>query len=220
MKGYVQLYTGNGKGKTTAALGLALRAVGAGKKVYFAQFVKGKTSYEIEALTKYLPAIRLKQYGRGCFIKNDPVPEDIAAALVGLEEVKEIIQSGAYDVVVLDGKESVVQCNAGLIEDHHIVGTTLYYLLYLFKSHKRCGNVLRLRIVFNEASPAVLFQSNGRQVLGQGLNFGVSLAFHKLGKIDLFTSPDSPQGQAQCCSGLAFAITGIKLHVSLHFFLV
>ncbi|HHU57582.1 MAG TPA: cob(I)yrinic acid a,c-diamide adenosyltransferase [Bacteroidales bacterium] len=102
MKGYVQLYTGNGKGKTTAALGLALRAVGAGKKVYFAQFVKGKTYSEIEALAQYLPAIRLKQYGRGCFIKNDPVPEDIAAALVGLEEVKEIIQSGAYDVVVLD----------------------------------------------------------------------------------------------------------------------
>jgi len=51
-KGYIHVYTGNGKGKTTAALGLALRAVGAGKKVFFAQFIKGKIYSEIEAVMK------------------------------------------------------------------------------------------------------------------------------------------------------------------------
>ena len=102
MQGYIHLYTGNGKGKSTAAFGLSLRAVGAGKKVFFAQFVKGKTYAEIEAVNQFLPAITIKQYGRGCFIKNVPVPEDIEAAQNGLKEVAEIIRSGAYDIVVLD----------------------------------------------------------------------------------------------------------------------
>ncbi len=101
-KGYIQVYTGNGKGKTTAAFGLALRAVGAGKKVYFAQFVKGKTYSEIEAVEKYLPGITVKQYGLGCFIINTPTQADIEAAREGLSHVTEIITSGEYDVVVLD----------------------------------------------------------------------------------------------------------------------
>lgn len=101
MKGYVQVYTGNGKGKTTAAFGLALRAVGAGKKVYFAQFVKGKTYSEIEAVRKYLPDITVKQYGF-CFIVKSPKKEDIDAARKGLEELSHIIGSGKYDLVILD----------------------------------------------------------------------------------------------------------------------
>ena len=104
MKGYglLQVYTGTGKGKTTAALGLALRAVGAGKKVYFAQFVKGKIYSEIDAINRYIPEITVKQYGRGCFIVNEPTLEDIQAAKEGLEEVGAVIRSGKYDVVVLD----------------------------------------------------------------------------------------------------------------------
>lgn len=102
MKGYIQVYTGNGKGKTTAALGLALRAVGAGKKVYFAQFVKGKLYSEIAAINRYIPEITIKQYGRDCFIVNEPTSEDIQAAKEGLEEVRAVIRSGQYDVVVLD----------------------------------------------------------------------------------------------------------------------
>ena len=102
MKGYIQVYTGDGKGKTTAALGLALRAVGAGKKVFFAQFVKGKTYAEIEAVNRFLPNITIKQYGLECFIVKQPTPEDIEVAQKGLAEVTEIIQSGRYDVVVLD----------------------------------------------------------------------------------------------------------------------
>jgi cob(I)alamin adenosyltransferase len=72
MKGYVQVYTGDGKGKTTAALGLALRASGAGLKVYIAQFVKGMEYSELKALRNLSDSIVVKQYGRGCFIyKND-----------------------------------------------------------------------------------------------------------------------------------------------------
>ena len=71
-KGYIHIYTGNGKGKTTAALGLALRAAGAGKTIFFAQFVKGRPYSEITAINNLIPNITIKQFGRRCFIKNIP----------------------------------------------------------------------------------------------------------------------------------------------------
>lgn len=117
MKGYTQVYTGNGKGKTTAAFGLALRAIGAGKKVFFAQFVKGKTYAEIEAVKKFLPNFIIKQYGLGCFIVNKPTPRDIEAAQKGLKEVTQIIESGYYDVVVLDEATIALYYNLFTIED-------------------------------------------------------------------------------------------------------
>jgi len=101
-KGYIHVYTGNGKGKTTAALGLALRAVGAKKKVFFAQFIKGIIYSEIEAIQKFVPGITIKQYGLGCFIIEKPTEADIHAALRGLVEVTDILKSGKYDVIVLD----------------------------------------------------------------------------------------------------------------------
>lgn len=102
MKGYIQVYTGNGKGKTTAAIGLAVRAVGAGKKVFFAQFVKGMVYSEIAAIQQYLHGIEVRQYGRGCFIYRNAQPEDLEAAKTGLSDVAQIITSGQYDIVVLD----------------------------------------------------------------------------------------------------------------------
>ena len=101
-KGYIHVYTGNGKGKTTAALGLALRAAGAGKKIFIAQFVKGRTYSETEALKKYLPDIEIKQYGLESFIIDSPTPDDITAARKGLDEVSAIIEKGSYDVIILD----------------------------------------------------------------------------------------------------------------------
>ena len=101
-KGYIQVYTGNGKGKTTAALGLALRAAGAGKKVFFAQFIKGKPYSEIEAVRKFVPDITIEQYGLGCFIVEKPTEADIRAARDGLADVTKILESGQFDVVVLD----------------------------------------------------------------------------------------------------------------------
>jgi cob(I)alamin adenosyltransferase len=102
MQGYIQVYTGNGKGKTTAAFGLALRAAGAGKRVFFAQFVKGLMHSEIEAVAKYLPQVTVKQYGLECFIVKAPAQVDIDAARYGLDECEKVIVSGEYDIVVLD----------------------------------------------------------------------------------------------------------------------
>lgn len=102
MSGFIHVYTGNGKGKTTAALGLALRAAGAGKKVFIAQFVKGMHYAELDALRRLEPEITLRQYGRDCFIRHEPEDKDIALARHGLAEVSEMIRSGAYDVVILN----------------------------------------------------------------------------------------------------------------------
>lgn len=117
MKGYIQIYTGNGKGKTTAALGLSLRAAGAGKKVFFAQFVKGQVCSEIEAVQRSLLSITIKQYGLDCFIVNTPKQEDIDRACKGFQEVSQIIVSGKYDIVVLDEASIAIYYNLFTVEE-------------------------------------------------------------------------------------------------------
>ncbi|MDD2512754.1 MAG: cob(I)yrinic acid a,c-diamide adenosyltransferase [Proteiniphilum sp.] len=102
MRGYLQVYTGNGKGKSTAAFGLALRAAGAGMRVYIAQFVKGRNYSEITAVREQLPQITIRQFGRGCFIVEKPTGEDVAAAREGLAVMSEVLTSGEYDLVILD----------------------------------------------------------------------------------------------------------------------
>lgn len=100
-KGYVHVYTGNGKGKTTAALGLSVRAACAGKKVFFGQFIKGMEYSELKS-QNFIPNFTIEQFGKDCFIYNDPTDEDIRLAKEGLEICKEILSSGEYDIVVLD----------------------------------------------------------------------------------------------------------------------
>ena len=97
----IQVYTGEGKGKTTAALGLALRASGAGLKVYIGQFVKGRCYSEVKALKK-IQEITLEQCGRSCFIKKKPAPADILCAKTGWERVKKVIASKRYQLIILD----------------------------------------------------------------------------------------------------------------------
>ncbi|MFH1629020.1 MAG: cob(I)yrinic acid a,c-diamide adenosyltransferase [Pseudomonadota bacterium] len=102
MTGRVHVYTGDGKGKTTAALGLALHAAGAGLKIYVAQFVKGAEYSELKALVRLSDLITTKQYGLGFFVNREPNKKDFRAAREGLKEVRGIICSGVYDVVILD----------------------------------------------------------------------------------------------------------------------
>ena len=117
MKGYIQVYTGNGKGKTTAAIGLSVRAVGAGKKVFFAQFVKGKVYSEVKAIQNLLPSITIKQYGLEFFIYKNPTQADIDKARKGFDEVSEIIASGRYDVVVLDEANIAIYYHLFTVEE-------------------------------------------------------------------------------------------------------
>ncbi len=99
--GYIQVYTGNGKGKTTAAFGLAVRAACAGKRVFIGQFVKDM-AYSETKISNLMPLIHIEQLGKGCFIENSPNAEDKKAGKLGLERCAEILKAGAYDVVILD----------------------------------------------------------------------------------------------------------------------
>jgi len=97
----IQIYTGNGKGKTTACLGLALRAQGAGLKVFIGQFIKRGHYSELAAIKK-LPNIKVKQFGRKGFIINKPTAKDLALAKNGLDKVTDIITKRTYDLIILD----------------------------------------------------------------------------------------------------------------------
>ncbi len=116
-KGYVQVYTGNGKGKTTAALGLALRAVGYDLQVFIAQFIKGRRYSEIKSLEKFKDNIKVRQYGRGFFIRKGPSDKDTELAKTGLEEIKSLLLSGEYDMVILDEINVAAHFNLLKIED-------------------------------------------------------------------------------------------------------
>jgi cob(I)alamin adenosyltransferase len=110
MKGYIHVYTGDGKGKTTAALGLALRAAGAGLKVFIAQFMKHGDYSEIKALKRFGEEVTVEQYGLGRFIRGNPDPADIDAARTGLERVREIFTAGRHGLVILDEANVAAAC--------------------------------------------------------------------------------------------------------------
>jgi len=110
MKGYVQIYTGNGKGKTTASLGLALRAAGAGLKVYIVQFLKKGDYSEIKALSRF-KNITIEQYGLGKFVKGRPSDEDITAGSRGYLKLCEILKQNKHDVVIAEEANVAVTCN-------------------------------------------------------------------------------------------------------------
>lgn len=108
----IHVYTGAGKGKTTAALGLALRAAGAGKKIYICQFVKGREYCEQKSLKKF-GNIKCEHFGRKCFIKSVPTRADIELAKKGLKRIKQALARDKFDVIILD--EINIAVHFGLI---------------------------------------------------------------------------------------------------------
>jgi cob(I)alamin adenosyltransferase len=111
--GCVHVYTGNGKGKTTAALGLCLRALGAGYRVFFGQFMKSGVTSEIKALNRFGDQVVMAQFGTGRFVRGRPSETDRRAARQGLQAVANALGSGAFQMVILD--ESLVAVHQGLL---------------------------------------------------------------------------------------------------------
>jgi len=124
-RGIVQVYTGNGKGKTTAALGLALRAAGQGLRVHIVQFMKGWPYYGELGALQHQPNITLVQFGRAGFVnRQNPDPEDVQRAQEALRHSLDVLHDGQYDVVILD------EINVAL--DFHLV--SLEQVLGLFEA--------------------------------------------------------------------------------------
>ncbi len=103
-RGCLQVYTGNGKGKTTAALGLAMRATGHGQKVIMIMFMKGCKNYgEIETAARCMPGLDIEQFGLETFVsKENPTREDIQKAQEGIARAMQVVSGGGYDVIILD----------------------------------------------------------------------------------------------------------------------
>jgi len=134
----IHIYTGEGKGKTTASLGLALRAAGAGFNVFIGQFLKGKDYSELKSLKK-IKNIKVEQLGTRCFVKKAPSPKDIVLAKKGLARIREVIKSGRFQVVILDEANIAIKLNVlGLKEVLDVV--------------KRCPDCIELVLTGRYAS--------------------------------------------------------------------
>ena len=116
MKGYVQVYTGNGKGKTTASLGLSVRAAGAGLKVFIVQFMKQGDYSEIKALSKF-ENITVEQYGAGKFVKGKPSEDEKESCAAGFKRLSEALSSGNYDLVLAEEANTAFMCGLITQED-------------------------------------------------------------------------------------------------------
>lgn len=121
-QGYIHLYTGNGKGKTTAAFGLALRALAAGANVFIGQFVKSMRYGEC-GIVNAAPSLgsghcKLQLFGNGCVLLRAPTEKDRAAARAGIARSLEALQGEAWDMIILD--ELTIALHLGLISDTDI----------------------------------------------------------------------------------------------------
>lgn len=115
----IQVYTGNGKGKTTAALGQCFRAAGHGLRSIFFFFMKGFIEYgELTAAEKMGDLISVVQCGRASFVdKNNPDPIDIRMATEGFSKARKAVESGEYDIIVLDELCVALDFNLVQIDD-------------------------------------------------------------------------------------------------------
>ncbi|MGD9182624.1 MAG: cob(I)yrinic acid a,c-diamide adenosyltransferase [Desulfobacterales bacterium] len=120
-KGYVQIFTGNGKGKTTAALGQALRAAGSGLTTFIVMFMKDFAYGEIKSIKHLSDWIRLEQYGNDAFVfrKQSPDNEDKKAARLALKRTREAMLCAKYDMVIMD--EICVAIHFGLLKTEDVL---------------------------------------------------------------------------------------------------
>lgn len=125
-KGFIQIYTGNGKGKSTAAIGQAVRAAGYGLKTYIIQFMKEYPYNELNSLKKLFEWITIEQVCNDDFVfkKVSPPKEEIDKANSALEKAKEKMYSSEYDLIILD--EVCVSIYFGLLKVEDVLNFMEY----------------------------------------------------------------------------------------------
>jgi cob(I)alamin adenosyltransferase len=148
LKGSINIFTGEGKGKTTAALGTAMKAAGEGKKVFIGQFLKNKAYSEINTIKKHFNSIKIEQFGTGDFINGKPTQKEIKAAQKGLERIREIITGKEYDLVILD--EANIAISFGLFSVSEL-------LAIIFKKSNETDIIITGR---NAAGPIIQHADN------------------------------------------------------------
>ena len=117
--GLVHIYTGNGKGKTTAAFGLAFRAAGRGLSVLIVQFLKPSVGYGEQLACGKFPNVELLCLGLDHFVSKNPKQEDIDTARSALDKTLELMRSGKYDIVIMD--EAINAVRMKLIPDTDLI---------------------------------------------------------------------------------------------------
>ena len=123
-KGIVMVFTGNGKGKTTAALGIAIRAMGHGFKICMIQFIKGSWKYgELEAVKRFTDLMDFHVTGRGFTWKSEDFEKDKKAAREGWRLAKEVMASGKYRIIILDELTYLIKLN--MIDEKEVVEAIL-----------------------------------------------------------------------------------------------
>ncbi len=147
MEGYIQIYTGNGKGKTTSALGLAVQALGAGKIVFIAQFLKSGDYSEMNTLRQFPGQITVEHYGLGKFVKGKPTEDDKKAGIKGYNKICSILKKNEHDLVIID--EGNVAVKYGIITEQA--------LLDLFDSKP---DHVQLVVTGRGATPAVIARAD------------------------------------------------------------
>ena len=122
-RGQVHVYTGNGKGKTTAAFGLAIRACMAGKKVFIGQFMKSM-QYNETRIARYIDNLSVEQFGNGCILTRAPNEVDRRQAQDGMHRCAELLGSGNWDVVIFD--EITIALHMELVSIEMLMDCLLY----------------------------------------------------------------------------------------------
>lgn len=147
MEGYIKIYTGNGKGKTTSALGLAVKALGAGKKVFIGQFLKSGHYSEIKALKQFPEQLTVEHYGLGKFVRGKPSEDDKKAGILGYQKIFKVLEEKEYDLVIID--EGNVAVKYGIITEQALLD-----LFNMKPEH------VQLVVTGRGATPAVIAQAD------------------------------------------------------------
>lgn len=163
--GNIKVITGNGKGKTTSAIGIMMKEAIVDKKIYFGQFMKGGNYNEIKSLARAFPKITIDQYTGGFVLIKSPQERDMLVAQEGLRKAKEAVGSGIYDLVVLDeinivlfletiSKEETLEMLKKIPQKTDILLTGRYADPDILAIADEAYEILQIKHYFNEGVPA------------------------------------------------------------------